>query len=237
MKKIADAKRSTIISLLEDGLSSRQIASWVKVSHSTVDRIRAVNRKTIQKSKGGKKARLTANDKKHIMRIYQSGEDTAPNIARMLQEDTGKDVSHDTIARALKEAGLKGGRKQKKPRLLPRHKKARRDWVYAHKKWSDDDWERVIWSDETIIECFGSHGQKWVWRRPGESLRDRDEEGKAKHGGGSIMVWGCMTGQGVGFACWVQGWMNSDLYISILEDELLNTIEHYKLKQGGCGCL
>jgi len=166
------------------------------------------------------------------MRIYRSGElETAHQIARKLREDTGRDFSHDTISRALREAGLKGGRKQKKPRLLPRHKKTRREWVYAHKEWSDADWERVIWSDETIIERFGSHGRKWVWKRPGATLRDRDVEGKAKHGGGSIMVWGCMTNQGVGFACWVQGRINSDLYISILEDELLNTIEYYKLKR------
>ena len=45
------------------------------------------------------------------------------------------------------------------------------------------------------------------------------------------MVWGCMTNQGVGFACWVQGWMDATLYISILEDELLKTMEHYKLKR------
>ena len=44
------------------------------------------------------------------------------------------------------------------------------------------------------------------------------------------MVWGCMTSQDTGYACWVQGWMNADTYVSILDDELLNTIEYYKLK-------
>src|SRR5271169_3215037 len=162
MKKISDATRSKIVSLLDDSLSSRQIASRVKVAHRTVDRIRAANHPAIQKRKGGKKTRLTANDKKHIMRIYRSGElETAHQIARKLREDTGRDFSHDTISHALREAGLKGGRKQKKPRLLPRHKKARRDWVYAHNKWSKVHWERIIWSDEIIIERFGSHGWKW----------------------------------------------------------------------------
>ena len=61
-------------------------------------------------------------------------------------------------------------------------------------------------------------------------LRDCDVEGKVKQGGGSIMIWGCMTHKGVGFACWVQGWMDSNLYVTILEDELLKTIEYYKLK-------
>src|SRR5271169_3359777 len=187
--KISDAKHSTIISLLEDSLSSRQIASWVKVSHSTVNKIRAVHHHTIQKSKGGRKPRLTANDKKHIVHIFRSGEvEMAPQIAIHLREETGKDFSHDTISRVLKEARLKVGSKQKKPRLLARHKKMRRDWVYMHKNWSKADWECVIWSDEMIIEHFGSHGWKWIWRRPGESLRDRDIESKAKHSGGFIMV-------------------------------------------------
>src|SRR5271169_6128866 len=216
MKKISDATHSKIVSLLDDGLSSRQIASRVKEARRTVDRIRAANRPAIQKRKGGKKTRLTANDKKNIMRIYRSGElETSHQIARKLKEDTGRDFSHDTISCALREAGLKGGGKQKKPRLLPRHKKARRDWVYAHKKWSKADWEHIIWSDEMIIEYFGSHRWKWVWRRPGESLRDQDVEGKVKHGRGYIMIWGCMTVHGTGYACWVQGRMNTDLYISI----------------------
>ena len=67
MKKISDAKRSSIINLLDSGLSSRQIAPRIKVSSCTVDRIRAVNCPTIQKAKGGRKPRLTANDKRHIM--------------------------------------------------------------------------------------------------------------------------------------------------------------------------
>jgi len=43
------------------------------------------------------------------------------------------------------------------------------------------------------------------------------------------MIWGCMTNQGVGYACWVKGRMDADLYITILEDELLQTIDYYNL--------
>ena len=159
MKKISDTIHSTILSLVEEGLTSRQIASRVKVSHTTVDRIQAVNSKTIQKHTGGKKAALSTMDKKHIMRMYRSGEaETAQQLGNKLREVTGKDVSHDTIARALQGAGLKGGRKQKKSLLSQRHKQQQRDLVYTYKHWSDDDWMHVIWSDEIIIECFGSHG-------------------------------------------------------------------------------
>src|SRR5271169_6599524 len=119
MKKISDSKRSTIISLLEDGLSSRQIASRLKISHSTVDKIRAVHHPTIQKTKGGRKPRLTVNDRRHIAHIFRSGKvENAPQIAMRLREETGKDFSHDTITHVLKEVGLEPGRKQKKPRHL-----------------------------------------------------------------------------------------------------------------------
>src|SRR5208282_1456686 len=142
------------------------------------------------------------NDKKHIMHIWRSGEvEKAPEIPQKLQEETGRDFSHDTILRVLKEAGLKVGCKKKKPRLLPHQKKVHRDWVYTHKNWSTADWECVIWSDETIIERLGSHRRKWVWRRPGDSLTDWDIEGKVKHRGGSIMIWGCLTSQGIGYIC------------------------------------
>src|SRR5271169_1912195 len=119
MKKISDAKRSTIITLLEDGLSSRQIASQLKISHSTVDKIHTVHHPTIQKTKGGRKPRLTVNDRRHIARIFRSGEvENAPQIPMKLQEETGKDFSHDIITRVLKEVRLEPRRKQKKPRHL-----------------------------------------------------------------------------------------------------------------------
>src|SRR5271169_3793296 len=134
MKKISDAMCSTITSLLDDGLSSRQIASRVKVNRRTVDKIHIVYHPDIQKPKGGRKARLSTNDKKHIMRIWRSGEvEKAPEIAQKLREETGRDFNHDTISCVLKEAGLKAGCKKKKLRLFPHQKKVYRDWVYAHK--------------------------------------------------------------------------------------------------------
>ena len=85
MKQLDNKTHSTIISFLDEGLSARTIASRVKVSHSAVNRIRAVHSKAIQKPKGGKKPRLSATDKKHIMHIYRTGDaETAQQIANQL---------------------------------------------------------------------------------------------------------------------------------------------------------
>jgi hypothetical protein len=50
-----------------------------------------------------------------------------------------------------------------------------------------------------------------------------------KFGGGSLMVWGCMTWDGPGFLCKIDGKMDADLYVSILDDDLLNTLEYCNL--------
>jgi len=41
-----------------------------------------------------------------------------------------------------------------------------------------------------------------------------------KFGGGSLMMWGCMSWEGVGYATRIEGGMDADLYVGILEDEL-----------------
>ena len=66
-----------------------------------------------------------------------------------------------------------------------------------------------------------------VWKKAGEGLSDRLVQGTQKFGGGSLMMWGCMKWDGVGLACKIDGRMDADLYVQILEEELQNTLEYY----------
>jgi hypothetical protein len=50
-----------------------------------------------------------------------------------------------------------------------------------------------------------------------------------KHGGGSIMIWGCFTAHGVGYMTKIDGGMDAALYCSILDDELKCTVEYYAM--------
>ena len=61
-----------------------------------------------------------------------------------------------------------------------------------------EDWKRVIWSDETKINRFGSDGHQFVWKKRGEPLSDRTTPPTVKFGGGNLMVWECMGCNGVG---------------------------------------
>ena len=92
---------------------------------------------------------------------------------------------------------LKAAVKEKKPLLTAGHRKGRLDQATAHQDWTVDDWKRVIWSDETKINRLGSDGRVWGWKLPGEGLTDRLVQGTQKYGGGSVMVWGCMSWDGI----------------------------------------
>jgi hypothetical protein len=93
-----------------------------------------------------------------------------------------------------------------------------------------EDWKKVIFSDETKVNRLGSDGRQWAWKRPGEGLSPRLVQPTVKFGGGSPMVWGCMLWEGPGYATKIEGKMDAELYTSILEDELQQTMEYYGLE-------
>ena len=119
--------------------------------------------------------------------------------------------------------------KQKKPRLLPRHTRARLNFALKYADWTIEDWKRVIFYDETKINRLASDGRQWVWKKRGGPLIAQHVTGTLKFGGGSLMVWGCMTYHGVGYACRIDGRMNSELYTCILGDEFGKMLDFYEM--------
>jgi hypothetical protein len=101
------------------------------------------------------------------------------------------------------------------------------DFALAHRDWTVEDWKRVVWSDETKINHLGSDGRKWAWKKAGEKLSDRLVKGTLKFGGGSAMVWGCMMWEGPGLACKIDGIMDGELYVRILDEDLQGSLDYY----------
>ncbi|KAG0922073.1 hypothetical protein G6F57_021593 [Rhizopus arrhizus] len=94
---------------------------------------------------------------------------------------------------------------------------ARLKWAKAHKDWTEDDWRRVVFSDETKINVWGSYGCKYFWRRPGDKLQSLHLDLRVKGGAGSVMLWGCMTCNGPGYACTIEdGTMKASDHVHIL---------------------
>ncbi len=61
------------------------------------------------------------------------------------------------------------------------HKKSRRQFTEDKQNKDMDYWNRVLWSDETKINLFGSDGVKHVWWQPGEEYKDKCVLPTVKH--------------------------------------------------------
>lgn len=85
-------------------------------------------------------------------------------------------------------------------------------------------WKNVIWSDESRFKIFRSDGPSQVWRENGKRYNIENIRPSIKHGSDGIMVWGCFSGKGLGPLVKVDGRMNSQDYIEILENYLVPLI-------------
>jgi transposase len=230
MRPISAATRAKALNLLRDGASTRKVASECGISKSSVQILRAELPSNLPVNTGGRPAKLSPRNKRTCVHAITSGSlKTGIAVAKMLESDHGIKVCDRTVRNCLQEAGLAAVEKERKPKLSRANIKARLEFAKRHQHWTIDDWKRVIWSDETKINRFCSDGRSWCWVRDSESRKPHHVKQTVKHGGGSIMIWGCMAYYGTGFMCKIDGTLDKDLYKQILQGELLQTIDWYKM--------
>ena len=96
-----------------------------------------------------------------------------------------------TTRRYLFEQGLFGSVTVKKPFIRKQNRKRRLTFAKEHKDWTKDDWNKVLWTDKSKFELFGTNRRVYM-------CDDAQVSGSlttafsptVKHGGGNIMVWG-----------------------------------------------
>ena len=224
--------KSRIFDLKNQGLSSEEVAKRVGVHRTTVTRVYASLLKNPDfyhvKPKSGRPRKLTQKDGQFAVLALARGH---AESAADLQQNFFPHVHTDTVRNALREHGLSAHRRQKVPFLNHHHLQSCLKWAKAHRSWSVGDWERVIFSDESKFNLFGSDGLQYCWRKRGEALDPRYTKKQVKHGGGKVMVWGCVTSHGVGQLYQIDGNMDSKKYISILEEAYLGTLENLHAKR------
>jgi transposase len=231
MKPLSLDHQNSIISLLERGISITQTAKQLGMSISTVSKYKNSHLSHVKTSTGGRVSKLSDRDKARIRRNVLTGTwKTAAEVhANLLQE--GYEISHTTICRSLNCMGFEAKVKPNKPLLSNRHRETRYKWAKAHEYWTVDDWKRVIFSDETKINIWGSDGCKFYWSRPNDPLKTHHIDVTVKHGGGSLMMWGCITYAGVGYGCHIEETMDADVYRHILETSFKDTLEYWGLSK------
>uniref|UniRef100_A0A8C1JBF2 Transposable element Tc1 transposase n=1 Tax=Cyprinus carpio TaxID=7962 RepID=A0A8C1JBF2_CYPCA len=131
----------------------------------------------------------------------------------------GESLRKSTITAALLQSGLYGRVARRKPLLSARHMK-------KHLKDSKMVRNKILWSK---IELFGLNSKQYVWRKPGTAHHLSNTVPTVRHGGGSIMLWGCSSAAGTGRLVAIEGKMNVAKYRDILDENLLQSAQDLRL--------
>lgn len=140
------------------------------------------------KLRGGGKRKTTSRDDRKIVNLaLQNRRATLEGLGNTLRNQHGMDISDTTVKRRLHEAKLYGRAARKKPLLMKRHREARYKWCKDKLNWTQAQWKKVVWSDESKFCLVGSRGCQRVWRRSGEALKPECVNSTVKHGGGEYL--------------------------------------------------
>ena len=132
----------------------------------------------------------------------------------------GEPSRRTTISAAIHQSGLYGRLARRKPLLCKRHTAAHLEFAKIHLKDFQTMRNKILWSDETKIELFGVNARRHVWRKPGTAHHQANTIPTVKHGGGSIMLWGCFSAARTGTLVRMEGKMNAAMYRDILDEKL-----------------
>jgi len=226
--ELTPRKQAQIVALSKHPKKSvREIGKELGTPKSTVGRV--VKRSndsddvTIQRQgRCGRKRKMTTRDDQMIMRnSVKDPRKTSVDLRRGLSA-AGVNVYSSTIRRRLIERGRIARRPKKKQLLTTVMKKKRLQWAKKHKKWDQQKWRQVIFSDESHFEVQGYRSQ-YVRTSKGEPLQGGHIEQAPKHAPKKVF-WGSFTFKGTGRLIPIKGMMISIKYKEILTKYLLPTV-------------
>ncbi|GFV69911.1 transposable element Tcb1 transposase [Trichonephila clavipes] len=100
------------------------------------------------------------------------------------------DISRFTVARRLHGGGLFARRPVRCVPLTPARQRRRSLWCREHRNWRDNEWERVLFTDESRFSLSSDSHGILIWRERGSRNHPSNIIERDRYGGRGVLVWG-----------------------------------------------
>ncbi|GFU27170.1 transposable element Tcb2 transposase [Trichonephila clavipes] len=124
------------------------------------------------------------------LRARRNRRQTAREIARHTTQATGRLISRFTVARRLHDGGLFARRPVRCLPLKPAHRRRRSLWCREYRNWRDNEWGRVLITDDSRFSLSSDSHRILIWRERGSRNHPSDIIERDRYGGRGVLVWG-----------------------------------------------
>ena len=154
----------------------------------------------------GRKRKTTKCIDQGIQRKVKVGrQKSAPSVGQKIVQELGVIISNRTVRRHLHEIRFYELVASRIPYVNKANRIKRLNYAEMYENKDMDFWTRVLWSDESKFNWFGTDGRVMVWRAPKEEFQPACTVSTVKHGGGNVKVWRCFTWNGVESLAFIDG--------------------------------
>lgn len=222
---LTEAKRAQILLLLEEGYTHEDIARRLGVAKSSVyyTKKRLQNHGTMKNLPKSGRPRVATQRVCNIIKRISNTQPFLPatGIKRELHV-LGISLCATQIRQILiKKYGLYARRPAKKPLISNQMRLKRLQFVEQYSHWTAENWQSVMFSDESSFEQFQKRHQH-VRRPSGQRFNKRFTIATVKHPP-KVMIWGCFSAKNTGglFFLPAKTTMNQHTYLDLLKEKLI----------------
>ncbi|GFV39253.1 transposable element Tcb2 transposase [Trichonephila clavipes] len=141
-------------------------------------------------SSGRPRGTTPADYRNIVLQARRNRRQTAGEIARHTTQATGRPISRFTVARRLHGGGLFARRPVRCVPLTPAHRRRRSLWCREPQNWRDNEWGRVLFTDESRFSLSSDSHCILIWREQGSRNHPSNIIERDRYGGRGVLVWG-----------------------------------------------
>jgi transposase len=197
--------RLRVHTLREIGWNSRDITRHTGLTQNQVRY--ALTHPSTPRKPSGRPSQLSPNDIDRIIEWVCASKANRRSRWDQIPQKLGLNVGYYTVRRALRNAGFERRLARRKPPISERNRQARLAFAIECVDWTPEQWNNVLWTDETWA-TGGRHTRTWVTRRRGEEWDPTCINERHQRRAG-WMFWGSFAGKTKGPAVfWEKDWGN-----------------------------